>query len=93
MTVSLALQLLAWYLWRRWTVDVRLAYSRCRADKGYISQYDHDYIRAGTHWALLNCKHGRRTRSNNGVSYCLACDKVFMAKERKRNFLGTLVGW
>ena len=86
-------QVLAWYLWYRWTPNVRLAYRRCREDKGYVSQYDHDYIRAGTHWALHNCKHGRKKQSNNGVSYCRDCDKVFTAKPPRFKYLASLVGW
>lgn len=87
------LQLLAWYLWRRWSPKVRQACKRCQADKGFMSTYDLEQIRVGNHWALRTCGHLRRKRSNNGISYCLGCDKVFVAKPSRLKYLASLVGW
>lgn len=43
---------LKWWFRLRFDKRIREAAKRCRADKGYLSQYDHEGLRDGDHWAL-----------------------------------------
>lgn len=93
-------QFLKWVFWQQWTPRVRRAYKLCREDKGHLSAYDLDQIRwslanpdKSPYWAMRACGHARRRRSNNGISVCRDCDKVFVAKPSRLKYLASLVGW